>query len=165
MNAVLPPIPTAKPKLPRRLITEGILSEAQLESIIYAEEAHGKILPGTHKVDKYFDCVSSSEEEVLEVQFRRGWFLGDGTGCGKGRQIAGMILSNFAQGRKRAIWISKNDKLLEDTRRDWQALGGDPKKVVSLSKFTQGAEITLDTGILFVTVSYTHLTLPTIYSV
>ncbi|NQY81895.1 MAG: strawberry notch family protein [Alphaproteobacteria bacterium] len=151
MNSVLPPVPTAKPKLPARLIMEGLLSEAQLKSVIYAEEAHSKILPGTYRVDQHFDIVTHSEEEFREMQFRRGWFLGDGTGCGKGRQVAGIIMSNFAQSRKRALWISKNDKLLEDARRDWQALGGDPKQIVSLSKFAQGSAITMGEGILFIT--------------
>ena len=29
------------------------------------------------------------------VRFRRGWFLGDGTGAGKGRQVAAIILDNW----------------------------------------------------------------------
>ncbi len=49
--------------------------------------------------------------------------LGDGTGAGKGRQSAGIILDNWLQGRRKAIWISKSDKLLEDAQRDWGALG------------------------------------------
>jgi hypothetical protein len=41
-------------------------------------------------------------------QLRRGFFLGDGTGCGKGRQAAGVIADNMAQGRLKAVWISRN---------------------------------------------------------
>jgi hypothetical protein len=37
------------------------------------------------------------------VPFRRGWFLGDGTGAGKGRQVAGIILDNWLKGRRRAL--------------------------------------------------------------
>ena len=29
------------------------------------------------------------------IRFRRGWFLGDGTGAGKGRQVAGIVLDNW----------------------------------------------------------------------
>lgn len=36
------------------------------------------------------------------VRFRRGWFLGDGTGAGKGRQVAGVLLDNWLKGRRRA---------------------------------------------------------------
>ena len=56
------------------------------------------------------------------VRFRRGWMLGDGTGCGKGRQVAAVILDGWLRGRKRALWLSQSDKLLEDARRDWTAL-------------------------------------------
>ena len=45
--------------------------------------------------------------------FRRGWMLGDGTGCGKGRQVAAIILDHWLRGRRRALWLSASDKLLE----------------------------------------------------
>ena len=154
MASVAPPKPTYIPDLPKRLITDGILSDAQLESAIYAGEAHGTILPGEWAVNQHHDLAGESEVEagdIRMVQFRQGWFLGDGTGCGKGRQVAGIILDNRLQGRKQALWISKNDKLLEDARRDWAALGGDPKQIVPLSKFKQGEPIKLSDGILFLT--------------
>lgn len=34
---------------------------------------------------------------------------------GKGRTVAGIILDNFNQGRKKAVWISKGHDLLKDT--------------------------------------------------
>ncbi len=161
MASVAPPKPSYVPDLPKRLITEGVLSDAQLESIIYAGEAHSIMLPGEWAVNQHHDLAgeseieanseTGSENEIKSVQFRKGWFLGDGTGCGKGRQVAGIILDNRLKGRKRAMWVSKNDKLLEDARRDWAALGGDPKQVVPLSKFKQGQSIVLTDGILFLT--------------
>ena len=36
---------------------------------------------------------------------RAGFLIGDGAGVGKGRTIAGIILENFLQGRKKAIWV------------------------------------------------------------
>ena len=77
--------------------------------------------------------------------------LGDGTGCGKGRQVAAVILDNRLRGRKRALWLSQSDKLLEDARRDWCALGGLESDVIPLGNFRQGMEIPLDEGILFAT--------------
>ena len=77
--------------------------------------------------------------------------LGDGTGAGKGRQVAAIVLDNWLRGRKRALWLSQSDKLLEDARRDWTALGGRDADVFPLGNFRQGAEIPLAEGILFAT--------------
>ncbi len=77
--------------------------------------------------------------------------LGDGTGCGKGRQVAAIILDNRLRGRKCALWLSQSDKLLEDARRDWTALGGLESDVIPLGNFRQGMKIPLDAGILFAT--------------
>ena len=85
------------------------------------------------------------------VRFRRGWMLGDGTGCGKGREVAGIILDQWLRGRRRALWLSHSDKLIEDARRDWAAIGGRPEDIVPISKFRQGAPITHPEAILFAT--------------
>ncbi|RWD97650.1 MAG: methylase, partial [Mesorhizobium sp.] len=61
------------------------------------------------------------------------------------------ILDNWLQGRRRAIWISKSDKLLEDAQRDWAALGQEKLLVQPLSRFRQGTPIRLAEGILFTT--------------
>lgn len=47
-----------------------------------------------------------------------GFFIGDGAGVGKGRQIAGIILDNFARGRRRHIWMSTSSDLHHDAERD-----------------------------------------------
>ena len=70
MAAVEPPDPTYSPKLPKELITSGKLSEAQLEAIVYAGQ---------------------SFEQTLPNEARRGFFIGDGTGVGKGREISGIL--------------------------------------------------------------------------
>ena len=85
------------------------------------------------------------------MRFRRGWFLGDGTGAGKGRQVAGVILDNWLKGRRRALWVSKSDKLIEDAQRDWAALGQERLQIVPLARFRQGAPVTLSEGVLFTT--------------
>jgi P-loop containing NTP hydrolase pore-1 len=152
LASVSPPLPQYHPRLPRRVLSEGLLSEAQLESVVYAGEAHAHYLRGYYRVGEHFDTLSAAgASDDRAIQFRRGWFLGDGTGAGKGRQIAGIILDNFLQGRTKAVWISKSDKLVEDARRDWCALGGVETDVVSLSKYKQGQPIMLSQGILFTT--------------
>jgi hypothetical protein len=67
------------------------LSELQKDTIAFASVQHERILPDGS---------------------RAGSFIGEGTGVGKGRMIAGLIFENRQKKRKRAIWISVSSNLI-----------------------------------------------------
>jgi hypothetical protein len=139
MASVRPPRPSYRPHLPARVLAERLLSDAQLESVIYAGEAHASHLAGRWKINQSLDSITAArDDDGTAVRFRRGWFLGDGTGAGKGRQVAGILLDNWLKGRRRAVWISKSDKLIEDAQRDWSALGQEKLPHRSAEPFPPG---------------------------
>lgn len=131
MASVAPPKPDYRPLLP--LDIRDRLSAAQLETVIYAGEAHSEPLRGSWQVEETFDKVTAAREDAVDrVQFRRGAMIGDGTGVGKGRQAASILLDNWLQGRRKAVWISKSETLIEDAQRDWSALGMEPLLITLL---------------------------------
>ena len=97
LAAVAPPDVSYKLNLPKHIIYDGLLSSAQLETVIYACQNHEKFLHGG---------------------VRKGFFLGDGAGVGKGRQLAAMILESIMLGRQKHIWLSALADLKDDARRD-----------------------------------------------
>ncbi len=150
MAAVLPPMPNVQLRLPPRLVTGGELSAAQLETIIMAEESYSHDLPGLFAVKDDLSGLEPATEST-GVAFRQGYFLGDGTGAGKGRQAAGLMMAGWLEGRTRAIWLSKTKTLMEDAIRDWTDLGGSPADIVPLDRWKPDEAITCQRGILFLT--------------
>merc|ERR1719162_2443492 len=79
------------------LVKEGLLSSPQLESVALASRRFRQTLPGGA---------------------RCGFLLGDGTGCGKGRCIAALIMDQWNRGARRHVWISATVDLCADAVRD-----------------------------------------------
>ncbi|KAJ1450345.1 P-loop containing NTP hydrolase pore-1-domain-containing protein [Pelagophyceae sp. CCMP2097] len=79
----------------------GTLSELQLEGVLHACQRH----------------------TVLTGGVRSGFFLGDGAGVGKGRQIAAIVLDNVARGRGKHVWFSIASDLRLDAERDLGDVG------------------------------------------
>ena len=127
MAGVAEPDIYMKPNLPQSVIDNGDLTEVQLPAIAHAIQAHSRELPNGQ---------------------RGGFFIGDGTGVGKGRTIAGILGHYWNSGTKRLIWVTKNETLINDAKRDFAGIGmpevpiawaGDFKNDANLGdKFPQG---------------------------
>ena len=153
MASVAPPCPLADVidlKLPEQVIREGLMSDAQLETLLMAESAFAHDLPGRFVENEQHRLIRADQDEAAN-SYRKGYFLGDGTGCGKGRQVAGLILAGWAAGRRKALWVSKSASLIHDAKRDWTDLGGAPTDIHALSKWSADEPIKISEGILFVT--------------
>ncbi|CAM3072674.1 MULTISPECIES: strawberry notch-like NTP hydrolase domain-containing protein [Sphingomonas] len=148
MGSIAAPKTRYAPILPPRLLAENILSDAQVETVIYAGAAFERDLPGRF-LTKDEGLTLTPDEAGSRV--RTGFFLGDGTGAGKGRQVAAILLDQWLRGRRKHVWISKTETLLEDARRDWVAVGGLALDLQHLNQWKLGTAIGASEGVLFLT--------------
>jgi hypothetical protein len=138
LASVLTPEPSYAPHFHPEIIQKGLLSDVQLETVIYAGEAHSKYL-AAHPDDKN------------NAAPRQGFLVGHGTGVGKGRIAAGIFADNWAQGRRRGLWFSESAHLIEDARRDWKDLGGNSTDIVDIRSLNSNGPIEPFSGIIFAT--------------
>lgn len=132
MAAVDPPPITYTLTLPPKVVEKGLLSCPQLETVAYASQMFEQHLPTTN--------------------YRRGFFLGDGAGVGKGRQLAGIMFESWSKGYRRHVWLSVSTDLYLDAKRDLNDIGAGHIQSVALHKLPY-APITLKEGIVFATYS------------
>lgn len=138
LASVLPPEPSYKPFFHPDVINKGILSDVQLETVIYAGDAHSKYL-ASHPDDKNAAAP------------RQGFLMGHGPGFGKGRATAAIFADNWAQGRRRGMWFSESARLIDDARRDWKDIGGNPADIVDIREISSSGAIPPFSGIIFAT--------------
>lgn len=144
------PEPSYVPALPQSVIDSQI-SEAQLEAVIYAGQAHSTMLPAHWRMSTPTTFEACAADAEGAFQCRQGFFIGDGTGVGKGTEVAAIVAENMANGRTKAVWFSKNNLLIEDARRDWNSVGGQPADIFDQCDTRLGGAIRADKGILFST--------------
>jgi len=148
MASVLPPVPSYRLALPPG--TFAALSSAQLETVLLAGSAFERYLPGRYLPNEAGDQLFEKEGGHV---YRQGFFVGDGTGVGKGREAAACLMDQWCRGNRRHVWISLNGPLLGDARRDWEALGGMAVDIQPLDAIGLGQPITMSAGVLFLTYS------------
>ena len=108
MGAIKIPQPTYQPLLPKEVVEQGLISQAQLEAIVLAGEAHSQYLPEKYLISE--DSISYRKTPDLDTtgtKIRRGFFLADGTGLGKTRTVLGVIIDNWLQGRTKPQYLKK----------------------------------------------------------
>jgi predicted RNA methylase len=148
MGSITAPRPSYVPKLPAGVVDNRVLSDAQLETLIYAGDAFERDISGLFKAAEEGLSLAPDQDGR---PYRTGFFLGDGTGAGKGRQVAAIILDQWLRGRRKHIWISKTETLLEDARRDWTAVGGLALDIQHLNQWKLGSAVGAAEGVLFLT--------------
>ena len=140
-SSYLATVPTPEPpvegdegymKLPEEVITEGRLSDLQAEAVQIMLQRWATLFPDGK---------------------RPGFWLGDGTGLGKGREIGAAMWDNHISGRKRAVWFSTNHQLIADAQRDLSDLGAPMKLLAHQDVKTKGTIPDRD-GVLFTAYSY-----------
>lgn len=116
-------------------VKRGQLSSLQLETVLYANMRFNLRLPNGS---------------------RAGFFLGDGAGVGKGRQIAACVKQAHRQGVKRFLWITVSNDLKFDSERDLKDVGCN-LTVYPQGRTMPGAKVKLgkdwDEGVLVITYS------------
>jgi hypothetical protein len=109
--------------LPVNLINGGDLSAPQLETVAYCCQVHEEWLPYHQTTSRALSKLTTDSEGQISSPLRKGFFLGDGAGVGKGRQLAGIIYENWLQGRHRHIWVSVSADLHLEARKDLDDIG------------------------------------------
>lgn len=100
LASIQPPKIEKKPNIPDDIPQNGVLQDHQYHSVCQAVNAHEKLLPDGR---------------------RYGYFVADGTGCGKTRIIAGIMTDAMRNlhGNGRCLIVSQKENLFGDAKKDF----------------------------------------------
>ena len=107
-----PPVPNEAAATVLELVLSGKLSPLQAEGVTLA-------------INRFNRVFTPNGTGKSNAGTRAGFFLGDGAGVGKGRQISATIRDALCRnhGRGRHLWISVSRELVQDARRDLADVG------------------------------------------
>src|SRR3546814_793618 len=140
LATVSPPFMSYRPKLPRRVISSGFISNAQFEFIVAAGQAHSRHLP----VD---------QENPGEKPMRAGIFLADGTGAGKTNELLGTILDNVLHCRAKNILVLAKRRHRHGFLEAWAKMVRDRRDFVFQWELKPGQAIRKQNAIVVTTYS------------
>lgn len=140
LATVEPPVTTYRPRLTRRVIKSGRISDAQFDFIVAAGQAHSRHLPADPNI-------------ANDVDRRVGIFLADGTGAGKTNEMLGVVMDNRLHGRFKAILIVEKRRHLPGFVEAWASMGCDRRDFIPLWDYKAEDRIPAARGILVATYS------------
>lgn len=159
----------AGPKHPADLVETRVMASVDSPTITYVPNLPNSAFTTAPKPlsAAQFETVARAgmQHEQLDGDGNRlGYLLGDGTGVGKGQQLAAIIWDNFRRGRKKAIWVSAIAGLHKDAIRDFEGIGAltvDPEtgqvatsqvgEIRSINDWKPNDKIPIKAGTLFMT--------------
>lgn len=135
LASIDPPPPRFTPKLNRDAVESGSISEAQYEVIALARDAHARIVPAAQP----------------DPSYRMGFLLADGTGAGKTVSSFGIIADNWADGRRKHIYLTEKARHLKQAEKAAAMVGMRKADIFTLDSYAPTAVLPKRDGVLFLT--------------
>jgi hypothetical protein len=99
------------------------LSPLQLEGVLLAIQRHRRVFVHPREGSDGNGGDGGGGGGPTTTKVRAGFFLGDGAGIGKGRQISAIIRDSCCRSRLRHVWLSVSRELIQDAKRDLTDIG------------------------------------------
>lgn len=139
----------AKPH-PGKLSESVAMRSVALPKITYALAIDPKVIAAGAASDAQLEGAAmalQANEQRNGDGSRRAVILGDGTGVGKTREGALILMDNYNRGRKLGIWLTPNDLIANDLKENYVAVGG---KADGIHIYERGMKVPTE-GVLVIT--------------